>query len=601
MVQNKIPDRKEIPFEKTWNLESIFTSIEEWESAFGDIETALVGLNRYKNHLGDNPDTLLEWFGEHDEFTKKFMEIYTFAGLSYSVDTTNQGSVALYGRASGLMARVLAAISFAEPEIMAIGFDKLRTWMKDNREVEVYAHYIERLEKRVPHVRSIEVEELLGQVTDPFSTASQTHSVLANADLVFKPATDSNGYEHELSHSRIDEYKGSKDRELRRTAFENYADAHLANKHTMASCLSAGMKQDVFMSRARRFNSTLEASLAADFLSTEVYHNVIDTYRANLHVWHRYWEVRKRALGLDPFHVYDTRVTLSDQTPEVSYEQAVEWIVEGVQPLGSDYAEQVRRGATDLRWVDYMPNRGKRFGAFSAGSKGIQPFIMLSYDNTLWGLSILAHELGHSMHSILTWDNQPHIYCDYSLFVAEVASNFHQAIVRHHLLETHKERDFQIAITEEAMANFYRYFFIMPSLAIFDLEVHKRAERGEALTAEDLTNLAADIFSEGYGPNVEVDRERVGCTWMQFSTHLYDNYYTYQYTTGISGAHALAEGVLSGNEKARDNYLAFLKAGDSMYSLDALKLAGVDLTTPEPVEKTFEVLSQHIDRLEALL
>lgn len=601
MAQNKIPARNEIPIEKTWNLESIFKSIEEWEGAFGGIESALADLKRFKNHLGDNPDTLLEWFGSHEELTDNFMKVYTYAGLSYSVDTTNQGSAALYGRASGLMARVLSAIAFAEPEIMAIGFDKLQTWMRDIPDLQIYVHYFERLEKRVPHVRSIEVEELLGQVTDPFSTASQTHSVLANADLVFKPAADSNDKGHELSHSRIDEYLGSKARELRRTAFENYADAHLANKNTMASCLSAGMKQDVFMSRARRFNSTLEASLTSSFLPTEVYRNVIDTYRANLHVWHRYWDVRKRALGLDPFHVYDTRVTLADQIPEVSYEQAVAWIVEGVQPLGSDYAEQVRRGATDLRWVDYMPNRGKRFGAFSAGAKGIQPFIMLSYDNTLWGLSILAHELGHSMHSILTWENQPHIYCDYSLFVAEVASNFHQAIVRHHLLETQKERNFQISIIEEAMAYFYRYFFIMPSLAIFDLEVHQRAERGEALTADSLINLAADIFSEGYGPNVEVDRERVGSIWMQFSTHLYDNYYTYQYTTGISGAHAIAGGVLSGDEKARENYLAFLKAGDSMYPLDALKLAGVDLTTPEPVEKTFEVLSRHIDRLEALL
>lgn len=280
MAQNKIPARNEIPIEKTWNLESIFTSIEEWEGAFGGIESALADLKHFENHLGDNPDTLLEWFGSHEELTDNFMKVYTYAGLSYSVDTTNQGSAALYGRASGLMARVLSAIAFAEPEIMAIGFDKLQTWMRDIPDLQIYVHYFERLEKRVPHVRSIEVEELLGQVTDPFSTASQTHSVLANADLVFKPAADSNDKGHELSHSRIDEYLGSKARELRRTAFENYADAHLANKNTMASCLSAGMKQDVFMSRARRFNSTLEASLTSSFLPTEVYRNVIDTYQS---------------------------------------------------------------------------------------------------------------------------------------------------------------------------------------------------------------------------------------------------------------------------------------------------------------------------------
>lgn len=230
-------------------------------------------------------------------------------------------------------------------------------------------------------------------------------------------------------------------------------------------------------------------------------------------------------------------------------------------------------------------NKGKRFGAFSYGVKGSHPFIMMSFDDSIFGVSTLAHELGHSMHSYFTCQNQPFVNSQYGLFAAEVASNFHQAMVRANLLKTHPERDFQLSVLLEAMSNFYRYFFTMPVLAMFDLEMHERVERGEALTAEVMNNVMADLLEAGYGPNVVVDRERDGCLWAQFSTHLYSNFYAYQYTTGISGAHALAEGVLAGAPNAVENYRAFLKSGGSLYPADALKLAGVDLTTPDPIDR----------------
>jgi len=256
---------------------------------------------------------------------------------------------------------------------------------------------------------------------------------------------------------------------------------------------------------------------------------------------------------------------------------------------------------TAQRWVDIYPNKGKRAGAFSSGWQGTHPFILMNYNNDVYGLSTLAHELGHSMHSYYTWQTQPAIYSNYTIFVAEVASNFNQALVRDYLFRVNQDRDFQIALIEEAMANFHRYFFIMPILAQFELEIHERVERGDPLTADSLNTLMLDLFREGYGDEVAIDADRIGITWAEFPTHLYANFYVYQYATGIAGAHALAEGVLAGQPGARESYLAFLKAGSSLTPLDALKLAGVDMTAPEPVDAAFRVLSGMVDRLEQLL
>jgi oligoendopeptidase F len=247
-----------------------------------------------------------------------------------------------------------------------------------------------------------------------------------------------------------------------------------------------------------------------------------------------------------------------------------------------------------------MPNKGKMGGAFSSGAPGVQPWIMMTYTDEVFSMSTLAHELGHSMHSLLTWQNQPVLYSDYGMFVAETASNFHQAMVRGHLLQTVDDPAFQLAVLEEAMSNFHRYFFIMPTLARFELEVHQREERGEGLSADDMIELMADLFSEGYGGEMRVDRPRVGMTWATFG-HLYIDYYVFQYATGISAANALAKRIRSGESGAVADYLRFLKSGNALYPIDALKVAGVDMTTPAPVEAAFEVLAGYVDRLEKLV
>jgi oligoendopeptidase F len=423
-------------------------------------------------------------------------------------------------------------------------------------------------------------------------------------DLAFPAAKDVESEQHEVAQGTINALLASRDRELRRTAWESYADAHLAMRNTMAACVATGVKRDVFVARARRYASSLDAALSPNHIPVEVFHNMLDAFRRNIPTWHRYWAVRRRALRLDQLYAYDTRATLMREEQPLPFQQAVDWVLEGVRPLGEEYSKVLERGVREQRWVDIYPNKGKRMGAFSTGAVGTHPFIFMSYNDDIFSMSTLAHEIGHSMHSYYTRATQPQVYSRYGLFVAEVASNFHQALVRAHLLATNPDPEFQISVIEEAMANFYRYFFVMPSLARFELETHERVERGEALTADSLNDLMAELMLEVYGQEVTLrggDRERVGSTWAQFHTHLYSNFYVYQYATGIAGANWLAERVLAGDNSAAQSYLEFIKAGSSLYPLDALRLAGVDMTRREPVEKAFEVMKSMVDRLETLV
>ncbi|MCW3097479.1 MAG: oligoendopeptidase, partial [Chthonomonadaceae bacterium] len=491
--------------------------------------------------------------------------------------------------------------AFARPEMLAIPDQVLKEWMQAEPRLAPYAHFFDLLARQRPHVRSAEVEELLGQASDPFGAARQIHGTLSDADLKFEPSHDSAGEASEIGQGTIGALLHSPDRETRRTAWENYADAYLQHKNTIANCLSAGVKQNVFQARARRYNSALEAALTPNHIPVEVFHNLIATFRKHLPTWHKYWDIRKRALKLDRLHVYDITAPLADQPPVVPYAQAVDWIAEGMAPLGEEYVSILRRGSTTNRWVDIYPNRGKRMGAYSSGAPGTRPFILMSYNDDVFSLSTLAHELGHSVHSYYTWQNQPPMYSSYGTFLAEVASNVNQAMVRAHLLKTQTDRDFQIAVLEEAMANFHRYFFIMPTLARFELEIHERVERGEALTAQSLIKLMADLFQEGYGDGVEMDVDRVGITWAEFPTHLYSNFYVFQYATGISGANALTEGIRKEGAPAAERYLNFLKSGGSRFPFDTLRDAGVDLASPEPVERAFAVFASYVDRLDTLL
>ena len=522
-----------------------------------------------------------------------------YAGMSQAVETTNQTAVAMTGQAGSLHSQFLAAASFAQPEMLAIGEATLMQWVRSEPRLSIYEHYFTNLFRQQAHVRSAEVEEVMALASEPFRAIMNTEEMMTGADLKFSPAMTSQGQPIEVAQGTLDTILHGADREARRTGWENYADGYLGLKHTLASNYSAAVKRDVFYARARRYNSSLQAALFPNNISPEVFHNLINTYKKHLPTWHKYWAMRRRALGVETLNPYDIWAPISTLEDPIPFEQSVDWISEGLAPLGDAYVTTLRKGCLEERWVDRAVNQGKTQGAFSWGAYDTHPFILMSYDDSIASMSTLAHELGHSMHTYLTCKHQPLVYSDYSMFVAEVASNFNQAMVRDYLFRTQDDPQFQIAIIEEAMDNIHRYFFIMPTLARFELEVHERAEQGQSLTADDMNELMADLFSEGYGDEMHVDRDRAGITWAQFG-HLYANFYVFQYATGISAAHALSRRILDGTPGAVDAYLGFLQAGNSKYPVEALRDAGVDMAGPEAVETTFGILADYVERLDAL-
>lgn len=600
-MPTKVPLRGKLDKKYTWNAESVFPSDAAWENEMNQILEDILTVKQFQGRLVEDPNVLREALKAVNELISCAQKAFMYAGFSYAVDTTNQHAAGMRSKAQGVYGQVLSAIAFMQPEILALGRDRLEEWMSQSEELAMYKHAFDDLFRKQEHVRSAEVEEILGLATDPLQGPSSSTGMLTNADFKFKPLKDSKGNVLDLAQGTISNLMHNPDRKVRRAAYNGYMDKYIEHKNTLASNLAHSIKANVFYMRARKHESTLEASLFDLNIPTDVFHNLINTFKKNLPVWHRYFEIRRKALGLRKLAYYDMWAPITRKKVKVSFERGVELICESLAPLGKEYVEIVRRGCLQEGWVDIYPNQGKAEGAFSSGSQGTHPFILMSYTDDVTGMSTLAHELGHSMHSYLTWKNQPFVYTDYSLFVAEVASNFHQAMMRGHLLQTVKDKNFQLALLEEAVGgNFFRYFFQMPTLARFELETHQRVERGEPLTADSMIDLMADLFAEGFGPDFDMDRERVGMTWSTFG-HLFADYYVYAYATGISGAHAFAGKILRGEANAVENYLGFLKSGNSDYSLNVLKKAGADLTTPETVQETFAVMESYIDRMEKLL
>ncbi len=565
----------------------------------GAVVTAIAQLETYRGRLQESGQVVADCLETVSQLQRRAITLIVYAQFAASVDSADTEAMGMTGQMGGVFGRLGATASFVEPELLTVGQDTLNRWTAETPALQTYAHYLENLFRLQKHVRSAEVEEILGLATEPLFAIDAIYDQVTDTDLKFVDATDSQGGTHPVMQSTWEKLRSSPDRELRRTSLESYADGYLSFKNAITANYLAAVKRDAFVARARGYQSSLEASLFPNNIPVEVYHALVNTYRKNIPTWHRYWEVKRRILGVDVMRPYDIWAPLVTDEPVISYEQAIDMISEGMKPLGQEYVDILRRGTLEERWVDVYPNTGKRQGAFSSGTQGTHPFIMTSFSDNLFGMSTLAHELGHSMHSYYSNHAQPYVNTDYSLFVAEVASNFNQATVRAHLMKTNPDRTFQIALINEAMYNLHRYFFIMPILAQFELEVHERVERGESITPDDLIDLCASLYEEGYGGVVQWERERIGITWAQFG-HLYANFYVFQYATGISAAHALSAPIVAGDAAAAQRYLQMLRAGGSVYPTEALKLAGVDMTTPVAVEKTFETLAGYVAKLDEL-
>lgn len=592
--------RDAVALQHTWDLSSIYHTPTDWDRAYQSLEEALSELAQFQGRLGESPTTLLAWFQTYERLGDPLSKMLLYASCSFDTDTTNQDAAARLGRVRSLLARFQAAIAFVGPELLQIDLALLDDWYTTEPALAHYRHYLADVQRQRAHLRSAAVEDVLALASEPLVTPWTTYSTLSNGDLTFAPASDSNGQSHTVAQGNFEELLCSPDRTLRESTWNSFADGFLQLKNTFAALFVGNVQHNVFIARARKYPNALTASLDRSNLPVAVYNNVIDACNRHLHIWHRYWEIRRRALGLSQIEAHDIFAPLIAQEPHVPYEQAVDWICAGIEPLGPDYVAVARAGLTHERWVDIYPNQGKRGGAYANHAYGVHPYILTNYTPNLMGMSTLAHELGHAMHSYLTNQTQTFIYIEYTIFVGEIASNFNQALVRAHLLNQSDDPAFQIAIIEEGMRNFYRYLFLMPILSQFEEQIHRQVENHQTPTAATMGELLTELFRRGYGPAVKLDEPRVGITWAQFQ-HMYMNFYVFQYASGIAAANALADRVLAGEPDALENYLDFLKAGNSRYSLDALKRAGVDMLQPEAMDRGFAVLEKLVDRLDQLI
>jgi len=599
-MTNPMP-RSKVGKEQTWNAESVFTTPEQFDTAVNELLNSLPDVKKFQGRLGESVDTFLEAMLVMDALDQRASKMRVYATMSSAVDANDAAAAAMNSKAMAALAQAGAAASYLEPELLAIGESTLRGWIDSDPRMKLYDFFFTDLFRKQAHVRSAEVEELMGMLRDPFQAVRMTAGAIANADFKFKAAKDSKGNKLELTQSTKNSLLHSPDRKTRKTAWNNYNDKYLEFKNTLAGNLAASIKSNVFNMKARGFNSSLEATLFNGNVPVEMFHNLLNIFQKNLPMWHKYWRIRRKALGVKTLQPYDIWAPLSSKKHKVPFETAVNWICEGLAPMGDEYVSTMRKGCLEDRWVDWAPNAGKREGAFSTRvPSDTHPFIMMSYTDDVGSMSTLSHELGHSIHAYYASRAQPMMYYTYPSIIAETASNFNQAMTRAHLLKTKTEKSFQIALLEEAMGNFHRYFFIMPTLARFELATHERAEKGQPLTADYMNNLMADLFSEGYGGEMNVNRDRVGITWGTFTTHLYIDFYSFQYAIGISAAHAIAKRVLDGVSGAAQDHINFLKAGSSTSPMDVYKTAGIDMTSTQPIEDAFAMLNEYIDQLGEL-
>ncbi len=654
--------RSEAPIEAMWKRETTFASWAAWDKQFEEAKAALPELKAWSGKLV-SAKALADWFEAYEIHAVRCYELQGFVNWAGNVDSSDAEANSRQGLVAGLLAEFQAATAFVEPELIAAG-EKLLEWVKESsppgaaraglrpatepnnlqaplsssagegpgvRPLSKYRHYLENLLRLQQHTRSAEVEEILGMADDPFDAVYRAYSELTNSDLKFEDAVDAAGTPHPVFQSTLLALMQSTDRPQRRTAWTHLYDGYLKMEKTLATLYLANVKQHEFLRKVRGYDSVLEMRLAPNNLPTQVFHNLIEVFKANLPVWHRYWAVKARLLGLDgnpakastpnsavspaPFKgkgtgegvrlaPYDVLAPIVKEPPVIPYRQAVDWIGEALQPMGADYVATLRRGCLEERWVDWAPNIEKRQGAASSRMVGRKPpYIFMSYAENIFSLSTLAHELGHSMHSYAFARHQPIVYNDYgaiSSTVTETASNFHQAMTRAYLRKTKANDDaFQLAMIDEAMSNFHRYFFVMPTLARFELEVYERAKAGKPLTAPIFKEIMGALFAEGYGDTLDMDATRTPITWATF-LHLYSPFYTFQYAIGISAAHAAAERILSGVSGAVDGYHAFLAAGGSRYAMDLFQMAGVDLSTKAPIEAAYRELEANVRKLEEM-
>ncbi|WP_164669459.1 oligoendopeptidase F [Virgibacillus doumboii] len=595
----ELPKRSEIPEELTWKLEDIFATDEKWEEELASLKNDIPSIEKFQGKIADSAQNLYDVLKLQDELSERLGKLFTYAHMRYDQDTTNSNYQAMNSKAENVLTIASSSMSYIVPEILGMDEEKLSGFIDEKEELQLYKHTLDEINRQRPHVLSEKEEALLAEASEPMSTPSNTFSMLNNADLTFPSIKNEDGEEVDLTHGRYIGFLESKDRSVRKNAFQAMYGKYDDFINTFSSTLTGTVKTDNFNAKVRNYDSARQAALDGNKIPEQVYDNLVEAVNEKLPLLHRYAELRKKVLGLDELHMYDMYTPLvKDVDMKITYEEAQEYVAEALKTLGEDYVSTLKEGFNS-RWIDVEENKGKRSGAYSSGAYGTNPYILLNWQDKVNDLFTLAHELGHSMHSYYTRKTQPFRYGNYSIFVAEVASTCNEALLNDYMMNQVDDEKQKIYLLNHFLEGFRGTVFRQTMFAEFEHDIHVRMQNGEALTAEKLTEIYYDLNKKYFGDDVVSDEE-IGLEWARIP-HFYMNYYVFQYATGYSAATALSSQILNEEEGAVDRYLDFLKAGNSDYPIEVLKKAGVDMTSKEPILAALDVFEEKLNEMEELM
>jgi oligoendopeptidase F len=593
-----VPEREAIDERYKWNLADLYAEDEDWEAAFEDARDRVSDLAAYEGRVTESPGTLQELLERREDLLRDVSAVSTYANLRSSEDTRESEYQAMSARAESLAADARSAASFVEPELQELDESEVEAFVEANPALAEYQHYFDDVIRGTPHTRSKEVEELLADLSEVTDAASDVYSMLSNADMEFPTVEDPDGEAVEITLGNFTKLQKRPSRDFRREVHEAFYDRWAEVRNGVGAALKKSVIKDVKLARARNYETAREAALDGPNVPVDAYDTLVETVRANLDYLHRHADLKAEALGVDDLQMWDAYAPIAaGDPPEIPYEQAVEHVVDAVAPLGDGYRERMAEGL-ESRWVDVYESRGKRSGAFSAGTYDTQPYILMNYQDDVASMFTLAHELGHSMHSELTNESQPWQYSGYDIFVAEVASTVNETLLTHHLLETVEDERMRRHILDEYLERFRSTLYRQTMFAEFERRIHEVVEEGGALTPDRFDELYRDLKTEFYEPAVVDDR--IAREWMRIP-HFYYGYYVYQYSTGISAATAIVDRIRTEGEAAAADYREALRMGGSAYPAEVLERAGVDTTDAAYIETALDTYGERLDEMERLV
>lgn len=598
-MTKQLPSRQEVPEHLQWDLTTIFANDAAWETEYEALKKDIEQIKAFQHTLGQSAEQLYNAFKLQDELSERLGKLYTYAHMRYDEDTTNAFYQGLNQKAENLLTIASSYMSFIVPEILQIDEAKIQSFLDSYEPLRLYEKTLSEIARQRKHILTEREEQILSEASEPLQAASHTFSMLNNADLTFPTIQDENGSEVELTHGRYIRFLESQNRKVRKAAFTAMYATYERYKNTFAATLNGAVKKDNFYAKVRNYRSARERALDGNNIPEKVYDQLVETINEKLPLLHKYTSLRKTLLGVDELHMYDLYVPLiKDVKMDKTYEEAQQDVLQSLQPLGKDYVAIVQE-AFNNRWIDVVENKGKRSGAYSSGAYGTNPFILLNWQNNINDVYTLTHELGHSVHSYYTRKHQPYRYGNYSIFVAEVASTCNEALLSEYYLNHLTDENERLYILNHFLEGFRATVFRQTMFAEFEHDIHLRAQRGEPLTAETLTDIYYALNQKYFGDEIVID-EAIGLEWARIP-HFYYNYYVYQYATGYAAATSLAKQILTEGAPAVERYKDFLKAGSSDFPIEVLKKAGVDMTQKEPILNALAVFEEKLNEFATLI